>query len=228
MSLENQVVLAFKLINTALASSFQAKIDKRWNTYFAGSKARENAKVIQDKMTRDLKFKLKHHASDLGEIEAALKYLHALAEQHKIKLTKSKISGLITDLSVSDYDLFHHFIYTTCNSDTMFSLNFAHQRGKFVMSQICWALVNYLLTRNSLITPSNNSRFERIKSYLVEKESSFFANGINTDFFVTDNHSICCTSGIKFICTHKTYLSTSSHTTKPECDLSRFELIALD
>ncbi|MDI5832494.1 hypothetical protein OCF84_21760 (plasmid) [Shewanella xiamenensis] len=228
MSLDDQVFLAFKLINTALAASFQARIEKRWNTYFTSSKAKENAKVIQDKMTRELKFKLKHHATDLEEIEAAFNYLRVLAEQHKIKLTKAKISGLLTDFSVTDYNHFQSFIYQTCNSETMFSLNFSHQRGKFVMSEICWALVNYLLTRNSLISPSSNSRFERIKTFIIEKESSFFLNGINTDFFVTDNHSICCTSGIKFICTHKTYLSTSSHRSKPECDLSRFELIALD
>jgi hypothetical protein len=224
-AIQNQVIMAFKLLNTALSSRFKSSLNKAWTSNVADCQL--NVNVIQGKQTRDLERTLKYHLMDKDDIDKAYEYIHAIAKANKIKLTKALTKGLITDFTIDDYASFKDYIYKTTNAENMFHINQYQQVGRFNSNEVLWEVVDYLVVKNSITSNANNSIFEKLKSTLLKtKPSTFFEGQYNKDFFVSDRYNISYMRDLVAIAIKKTYLSTQaiSKDEKLDLDLETFDI----
>lgn len=218
-TIEQQVILALKLLNTIASVNFKKSLLKKWVSNVPDCEA--NVAVIQSRQTNSLERKLFSKSVEPSDLQSAINYTIAVATANKITLKKSSYKGLIKEITLDDYAMFKNYIYSTCNAGNLFHTNQANQSGRFYASEFLWEIVSYLTIKDSITNQASNTMFEQIKVNLLSKKSPvFFDCNYNSDFFICDRYNLSYDSDIKYIAIRKDYLSTQVIKKSVKVDMS--------
>lgn len=197
------IASCYRLINTAYSPSFRKSLNKQWiplnpseTSYAVNIKANQNYELLTSRLITNT------------QKESITSYLDALAQENDIKVKKSECKGLVRSLDLGDHNQISEFIQ-------IFSIGrhqeYSYRVGRFAFHEIVFALMDYLLIKQTLSTSLDETYYAKALKHLLEtKPAGFFSNGYINDFFVHDQKNALSNLSRKpmHITTKTNYLST--------------------
>jgi hypothetical protein len=200
----------FKLVNTMSADSFASRMNKPWK--FA--KGSENITAIQGKVTQEL-VKAVDMFLKWNDFEDIYSYLDAVQKDLGIKLSKSNKKGLVCDIDVKMYSEVYDFAVSKNYSFRQYGIA---DDVQFYSSELMFAMLKYLLFKDTVENGSGNSSLDKVISELIDtKPVDFFERGFLHDLFVNDRLSLLNNdSKAKYLVSRKEHISTYLYETYQE------------